>query len=74
MSRCTCCNRVLTRSSGNRTLPDGTKVEETFCTVCRNEVNLSLHSSYGEKSKQFDGILDMQIRYGSVTPQRNPKY
>ena len=37
--RCQCCNRILLRPTGTRTLSDGMKVEETFCNVCRNEVN-----------------------------------
>ena len=37
--RCVCCNAVLLRTAGKRTLPTGEKIEETFCNVCRNEVN-----------------------------------
>ena len=41
--RCVCCNRLLLRPTGYRVLPDGEKIEETFCNICRREVNLILH-------------------------------
>ena len=37
--RCVCCNAVLLRTTGKRKLEDGSFIEETFCNVCRNEVN-----------------------------------
>lgn len=74
MCRCVCCNTMLIRSTGMRTLPDGSKTEETFCTVCRYEVNqILLDSTYG-KSTKFDGIVEQQMLYGCVTPQKNPVY
>ena len=36
--RCECCDRILLRTTGTRTLADGSKVEETFCNICRDEV------------------------------------
>ncbi len=72
--RCVCCNRVLLRPTGKRKLEDGTLVEETFCTVCRYEVNqILLDSTYGKNTK-FDGIVEQQMMYGCVTPQKNPVY
>lgn len=72
--RCTCCNRVLNRSQGYRVMEDGTKVEEDFCTSCRHEVSLIMTSGTPAEFVQFDGIIEQQLRYGSVTPQRNPSY
>lgn len=74
--RCVCCNRMLTRSTGYRLLPDGTKVEETFCNVCRNEVNKAVHEAedYDTKEYKFEGIIQQQILYGSVTPPKTPSY
>lgn len=74
--RCTCCNRMLTNSTGYRTLPDGTRVEETFCTTCRNEVNKVLYEAedYDTKSYKFEGIVEQQLLYGAVTPAKNPTY
>lgn len=74
MSRCVCCNRVMTRTAGSRVLPDGSKIEETFCTVCRNEVNRIMYDDSVSSFKQFEGILDQQLCYGAITPQRNPSY
>lgn len=65
---------MLVRTTGYRVLPDGTKVEETFCNTCRNEVNKILYSDSSFKFTQFEGILDQELRYGAVTPTRNPKY
>lgn len=73
MSRCVCCNRVLVRTTGSRVLPDGTKIEETFCNICRNEVNKILNEDYSTNAK-FEGIVEQQMIYGCVTPQKNPIY
>lgn len=73
-TRCSCCNRIITRSLGYRVLPDGTKVEEDFCTVCRNEVNALIYGSKNVGFTQFEGLLDQQMQYGSVTPQRVAVY
>ena len=75
--RCTCCDRILLRPTGNRTLSDGTKIEETFCNVCRNEVDKILRDSYyssGDNNTKFEGIVEQQMFYGCVTPQKNPIY
>ena len=72
--RCVCCNAVLLRTTGKRKLSDGSIVEETFCNVCRNEVNKILcDDSYTNDSK-FEGIVEQQMFYGVVTPQKNPIY
>ena len=63
-----------------RTLPDGSKIEETFCNVCRNEVDKILRDSYyssadnTNKNTKFEGIVEQQMFYGCVTPQKNPVY
>ena len=77
--RCTCCNRILLRPTGTRTLSDGTKIEETFCNVCRHEVDKILRDSYynsadSNKNAKFEGIVEQQMFYGCVTPQKNPIY
>lgn len=77
--RCQCCNRILLRPTGTRTLSDGMKVEETFCNVCRNEVNQILRDGYynsvdNNKNAKFEGIVEQQMFYGCVTPQKNPIY
>ena len=75
--RCVCCNRILSRPTGTRTLSDGTKIEETFCNVCRNEVNQILRDSYYnsvDNNTKFEGIVEQQMFYGCVTPQKNPVY
>lgn len=74
--RCVCCNRMLIRTTGYRTLPDGTKVEETFCNTCRNEVTKVLHDTedYDTKTYQFEGIVEQQLFYGTTTPPKNPTY
>ena len=74
MTRCVCCDRCLIRTTGKRKLADGTSVEETFCNVCRNEVNKIMYDDAVFKSPQFEGILDQELCYGNVTPQRSPKY
>ena len=76
--RCQCCDRVLMRTTGKRKLEDGTIVEETFCNVCRHEVDKILRDSYynsaDNKNTKFDGIIEQQMFYGCVTPQKNPVY
>lgn len=77
--RCTCCDRILLRPTGTRTLSDGTKIEETFCNVCRHEVDKILRDSYynsadDNKNAKFEGIVEQQMFYGCVTPQKNPIY
>ena len=77
--RCTCCDRILLRPTGTRTLSDGTKIEETFCNVCRHEVDKILRDSYyssadDNKNAKFEGIVEQQMFYGCVTPQKNPVY
>ena len=75
--RCTCCNRILLRPTGTRTLSDGTKIEETFCNVCRNEVDKILRDNYCnsvDNNTKFEGIVEQQMFYGCVTPQKNPIY
>ena len=78
--RCVCCNVALLRTTGMRTLPDGSKIEETFCNVCRNEVDKILRDSYyssadnTNKNTKFEGIVEQQMFYGCVTPQKNPVY
>lgn len=72
--RCQCCNRILLRPTGTRTLSDGMKVEETFCNVCRNEVNQILRDTEYNKNTKFEGIVEQQMFYGCVTPQKNPIY
>ena len=75
MSRCSCCNRALLRPTGMRTLPDGSKTEETFCNVCRNEVNkMLLGLDDNARTCQFEGIVEKQMFYGAMTPQKNPSY
>ena len=71
---------MLLRTTGTRTLSDGTKIEETFCNVCRNEVDKILRDSYynsadnNNKNTKFEGIVEQQMFYGCVTPQKNPVY
>lgn len=73
--RCTCCNQVLVRSSGYQKLPDGTKVEETFCSRCREVVRSCQHEGdYDTREYKFEGVIEQQIRYGSVTPARKVQY
>ena len=75
--RCTCCNTMLLRTTGMRTLPDGNKIEETFCNVCRHEVDKILRDSYYnsvDNNTKFEGIVEQQMFYGCVTPQKNPIY
>ena len=76
--RCVCCNVALLRTTGTRTLPTGEKIEETFCNVCRNEVDKILRDSYynsaDNNNAKFEGIVEQQMFYGCVTPQKNPIY
>ena len=72
--RCTCCDRILLRPTGSRTLSDGTKIEETFCNVCRNEVDKILRDDSYNKNIKFEGIVEQPMFYGCVTPQKNPVY
>ena len=72
--RCTCCNRILSRPTGSRVLASGEKVEETFCNVCRNEVDKILRDDSYNKNTKFEGIVEQQMFYGCVTPQKNPVY
>ena len=65
---------MLVRTTGKHKLEDGSLVEETFCNVCRNEVNKILYSDNSFKFTQFEGILDQELRYCAVTPTRNPSY
>lgn len=73
--RCQCCNRILIRPTGTRTLADGTKIEETFCNTCRNEVNKILNdTTFTTSEYQFEGIVDQLMIYGSVTPPKKSVY
>ena len=72
--RCTCCNTMLLRPTGKRKLEDGTIVEETFCNVCRHEVDKILRDDFVVKNTKFEGIVEQQMFYGCVTPQKNPVY
>ena len=72
--RCQCCDRMLLRTTGTRTLADGSKVEETFCNICRDEVRKILRDDYFVKDTKFEGIVEQQMFYGCVTPQKNPVY
>lgn len=72
--RCVCCNKILLRPTGYRVLPDGEKIEETFCNICKHEVNLILHDDTYTSNAKFEGIVEQQMFYGCVTPQKNPVY
>ena len=72
--RCTCCNTMLLRTTGKRKLEDGSFVEETFCNTCRHEVDKILRDDYYNKNTKFEGIVEQQMFYGCVTPQKNPVY
>ena len=72
--RCTCCNTILLRTTGKRKLEDGTFVEETFCNTCRHEVDKILRDDSYNKNTKFEGIVEQQMFYGCVTPQKNPVY
>ena len=72
--RCTCCNTMLIRTTGSRVLSDGTKVEETFCNTCRNEVDKILRDTEYNRNAKFEGVVEQQMFYGCVTPQKNPVY
>ena len=72
--RCTCCNTILLRTTGKRKLEDGSFIEETFCNTCRHEVDKILRDDYYNKNTKFEGIVEQQMFYGCVTPQKNPVY
>ena len=72
--RCTCCNRILMRPTGKRKLEDGSFIEETFCNTCRHEVDKILRDTEYDKNAKFEGIVEQQMFYGCVTPQKNPIY
>ena len=72
--RCVCCNTMLLRTTGMRTLPTGEKVEETFCNACRHEVDKILRDTEYNNNTKFEGIVEQQMFYGCVTPQKNPVY
>jgi hypothetical protein len=47
--------------------------------VCRHEVDKILRDSYyssadDNKNAKFEGIVEQQMFYGCVTPQKNPVY
>jgi len=72
--RCICCNTMLLRTKGKRKLEDGSFVEETFCNTCRHEVDKILRDDSYNKNTKFEGIIEQQMFYGCVTPQKNPVY
>ena len=72
--RCVCCNTMLLRTTGKRKLEDGSIVEETFCNTCRHEVDKILRDTEYNKNTKFEGIIEQQMFYGCVTPQKNPVY
>ncbi len=72
--RCICCNTMLLRTTGMRKLEDGSIVEETFCNTCRHEVDKILRDTEYNKNTKFEGIVEQQMFYGCVTPQKNPIY
>ena len=74
MCRCVCCNTMLLRTTGKRKLEDGSFVEETFCNTCRHEVDKILRDDSYNKNTKFEGIVEQQMFYGCVTPQKNPVY
>ena len=74
MCRCVCCNTMLLRTTGKRKLEDGSFVEETFCNTCRHEVDKILRDTEYNKNTKFEGIVEQQMFYGCVTPQKNPVY
>jgi len=65
---------MLLRTTGKRKLEDGSIVEETFCNTCRHEVDKILRDTEYNKNTKFDGIVEQQMFYGCVTPQKNPIY
>ena len=70
---------MLLRTTGMRKLEDGSFVEETFCNTCRHEADKILRDSYyisadNNKNAQFEGIVEQQMFYGAMTPQKNPSY
>ena len=65
---------MLLRTTGKRKLEDGSVVEETFCNTCRHEVDKILRDDFVVKNAKFEGIVEQQMFYGCVTPQKNPVY
>ena len=65
---------MLLRTTGKRKLEDGSFVEETFCNTCRHEVDKILRDDFVVKNTKFEGIVEQQMFYGCVTPQKNPSY
>ena len=65
---------MLLRTTGKRKLEDGRIIEETFCNTCRYEVDKILRDDYYNKNTKFEGIVEQQMFYGCVTPQKNPVY
>ena len=65
---------MLLRTTGKRKLEDGSFVEETFCNTCRHEVDKILRDTEYNKNTKFDGIVEQQMFYGCVTPQKYPVY
>ena len=65
---------MLLRTTGKRKLEDGSIVEETFCNTCRHEVDKILRDTEYNKNTKFEGIVEQQMFYGCVTPQKNPVY
>ena len=55
--RCECCDRILLRTTGTRTLADGSKVEETFCNICRDEVRKILRDDYFVKGTEATAFV-----------------
>lgn len=73
-SRCYCCDRIIYGRLGWITLEDGTKVEESLCVVCRQEVKKAMYEPYVAPDKQFDGIVEQQMMYGVVTQPKKVPY
>ena len=42
--------------------------------MCRNEVDKILRDDSYNKNTKFEGIIEQQMFYGCVTPQKNPVY
>lgn len=72
--RCSCCNAILHRVTGMNT-PDGSKIDETFCNTCRNEVNKVLGIPPPILLNiNLEGIVDQLMIYGCVTPSKKSVY
>lgn len=73
--RCACCDRMLFMVTGYRKLPDGTRVEEDFCNVCRNAVHESNYpiSVVETQENEIESLVNELIHNG-VTPAKTPKY